>query len=219
MPRRAADIVPVPGASAPAIDGSLEKPLWQSVAPLGPFVLVGNPDARAKGQTIARAAYDAKAIYIAFRCEEPNPDQIRSEKLAPNDSAIFNNDVAEVLINVTRSDSMFFHFAINSSGSYWAAHHLKDKPEPLTQPWEHAARLEQNAWTAEIAIPWSTLGIPGPPPRETALPAPDMYVPRPAPPVRVNLARQRPQANEYSSWAPVAKTFLEPGNFGTWRFK
>ena len=114
---------------------------------------------------------------------------------------------------------MFFHFAVNPSGSHWAAHHLKDQPEPLTQPWEHAARLEQNGWTAEIAIPWSTLGISGPPVSATSAPTPDRYVARPAPPVRVNLGRARPQANEYSSWSPVARNFVESENFGTWRFK
>jgi hypothetical protein len=46
-----------------------------------------------------------------------------------------------------------------------------------------------------------------------------MYTARPAPPVRVNLAREGPQANESSSWAPVARSFLETGNFGNWRFK
>ena len=114
---------------------------------------------------------------------------------------------------------MFFHFAVNPSGAYWAAHHIKDQPEPLTQPWEHAARLDQHGWTAEIAIPWSTLGISGPPAPAAPAPASDKYVPRPAPPIRVNLGRTRPQANESSSWSPVAKSFVESGNFGTWRFK
>ena len=191
--------------------------MWEGVPPLQPFVVIGNPDSAAKSKTTARATYDAKAIYIAFRCEEPT--QPHSEKLAPNDMAIFKGEVAEVFINVTRSDSMSFQFAINSSGSYWAGHHIKDKPELLTQPWEHAARQEQNGWTAELAIPWSMLGISGPPPQVTNTPPPDVYVPRPAPPFRVNLARQRPEANEYSSWAPVAKSFLESGNFGTWKFR
>jgi hypothetical protein len=131
MPRRTAEIARVPGGSAPVIDGNLSEPLWQSISPLEPFVLLGKPDAAAKSKTTARATYDAKAIYIVFRCEEPR--QPHSEKLGPNDIAIFKGDVAEVFINVTRSDSMFFHFAVNSSGSWWAGHHLKDKPELLTQ--------------------------------------------------------------------------------------
>jgi hypothetical protein len=219
MPHRSADIAPVPAGSAPAIDGNLDKAIWQRIVPLQPFVLVGNPDTPAQGQTIARAAYDAKAIYLSFRCEEPHPNQPHSEKLAPNDGAILKGDVVEVLINVTRSDSMFFHFAVNPSGAYWAAHHIKDQPEPMTQLWEHAARLDQHGWTAEIAIPWSMLGISGPPAPAAPAPASDRYVPRPAPPIRVNLGRARPQANESSSWASVAKSFVESGNFGTWRFK
>jgi hypothetical protein len=219
MSRRTADIARLPAGSAPAVDGNVDKAIWQGIAPLPPFVLVGAPDTPAKGQTSARAAYDARAIYLAFHCDEPNPDHLPSEKLAPNDMAIFEGNVVEVFINVTRSDSGFFHFAINPSGSHWAARHLKDQPEPLSQPWEHAARLEQNGWTAEIAIPWSTLGISGPPVIATSAPTPDTYAPRPAPPVRVNLGRERPQDNEYSTWSPTAQGFVESGNFGTWRFK
>lgn len=219
MSHRSSDIAPIPAGSVPAIDGNLDKAIWQNTVPLRPFVLVGEPDTPAKAQTIARAAYDTKAIYIALRCEEPNASQLQSAKLAPNDAAILKGDVVEVLINVTRSDSMFYHFALNPSGSYWAAHHLKDQPEPYTPPWEHAARLDSQGWTVEIAIPWSTLGIPGPPLPPASAPAPDVYVPRPPPPFRVNLCRARPQANERSSWSPVAKSFAESGNLGTWRFK
>ena len=164
-------------------------------------------------------SFDDKAIYIAFLCEEPNAGQLRSEKLTPNDMGIFKGNVVEVLINATRSDSMFYHFAINSSGSFWAAHHLKGKPEPLTQPCEHSARLEPNGWTVELAIPWSMIGLSGPPETATNAPALDMYTPRPAPPFRINLARARPQAGEFSSWSPFAKSFLETGNFGTWKFR
>ena len=219
MSRRTADIAYLPAGSVPVIDGNLDKAFWQNIVLLQPFVLLGNPDAPAKGQTTARAAYDAKAIYIAFRCDEPNPDHLPSEKLPPNDMAIFEGNTAEVFINVTRSDSMFFHFAINPTGAYWAAQHVKDQPGPLSQAWGHAARLEQHGWTAEVAIPWSMLGLSGPPAPAAPAPASDMYAPRPAPPVRVNLGRARPQANEYSSWSPVARGFVEPENFGTWRFK
>jgi hypothetical protein len=209
----------MPGGSAHIIDGNLNEPIWQGIVPLEPFVLVGSPDAPANGQTTARATWDTKAIYIAFRCDEPNPDQLQSEKLAPNDMGIFRGNVAEIYINPTRSDSMFFHFAINSSGSFWAANHIKDKPELLTQSWEHATNLEQNGWTAEIAIPWSMVGLSGPPGAAPTTSASDTYAPRPAPPFRVNLARGRPQAGEYSAWSAVAKSFLETGNFGTWKFK
>ncbi len=219
MPRRTADITAVRGDSAPVVDGNLEKATWQSIVPLEPFVLIGNPETPAKAQTIAHAAYDARAIYVAFRCEEPNPDQLESGKLAPNDMAILKGEVVEVFINVTRSDSLFFHFAINPGGSYWAAHYVKDQPELLMQPWEHAARLEPHGWTAEVAIPWSTLGIPGPPVPPASAPPHDWYVPRPVPPLRVNLGRARPRSNEYSSWSPVARSFVESANFGTWRLK
>jgi hypothetical protein len=219
MPRRTADIAQLPSGSAPVIDGNLSKPFWQGISPLEPFVLIGSPGTQAKGQTVARAAYDTKALYIALRCEEPNPAHLETEKLPPNDAAIFKGNVGEVFVNVTRNDSTYLHFAVNSAGSHWAGSHYKDKADPLNKPWERAVRIEQNAWTVEIAIPWSTLGISGPPLPPSTLPPANMYVPRPAPPLRVNFTRERPKANELSSWAPVAKSFLESGNFGRVTFK
>src|SRR5439155_12056909 len=127
MSRRTADIARAPAGSAPVIDGNLNEPFWENITPLPPFVLVGASDKPANAQTAARVSFDDKAIYIAFLCEEPNAGQLRSEKLTPNDMGIFKGNVVEVLINATRSDSMFYHFAINSSGSFWSAHHLKGK--------------------------------------------------------------------------------------------
>jgi hypothetical protein len=216
LARRIADIPRLPAGTAPVIDGDPGEALWQAVPRLDPFVLLGTSNVP-QGKTTAWAAYDSKAIYIAFRCDAP-PGTTQSEHLADNDIAIFRGDVAEVFLNVTRSDSMFFHFAINPRNSFWSGHHVKDKPEPLGQGCEHAAKIQQNGWSAEIAVPWSILGLSGPP-APPAPSQPDIYTPRPAPPIRVNLARYWPKGNEYSSWAPISKSFLEPGNFGTWRFK
>src|SRR5262249_48034073 len=71
MPRRPADIARTTSGSAPVIDGNLNEPFWENIAPLPPFVLVGEPDKSANGQTTARASFNDKALYIAFRCEEP----------------------------------------------------------------------------------------------------------------------------------------------------
>ena len=73
---------------------------------------------------------------------------------------------------------------------------------PLSSPWQK--KLIEYGWDSQTPA---------------FTPAGNMYIPRPAPPFRVNLARERPEPNEYSSWAPVAKSLFETGNFGTWKFK
>jgi len=73
---------------------------------------------------------------------------------------------------------------------------------PLSSPWQK--KLIEYGWDSQTPA---------------FIPAGNMYIPRPAPPFRVNLARERPEPNEYSSWAPVAKSLFETENFGTWKFK
>jgi len=55
MSHRSSDIAPIPAGSVPAIDGNLDKAIWQNTVPLRPFVLVGEPDTPAKAQTISIA--------------------------------------------------------------------------------------------------------------------------------------------------------------------
>src|SRR6185436_1435108 len=101
LARRTSEVAPVSGSSAPVIDGELKDQAWESSSALEPFVIIGDTQTAAKGQTVARATYDTRALYVAVRCEEPNAGELHSEKLSPNDMQIFRGNTVEILINVT----------------------------------------------------------------------------------------------------------------------
>lgn len=60
-----------------------------------------------------------------------------------------------------------------------------------------------DGWTAEIAIPFTSLGFDAPPKGKT---------------VKANLARSEKPHGENSTWNACYRGFLEPYSFGNWTF-
>ena len=89
-------------------------------------------------------------------------------------------------------------------GLAWDARHTPDVDLTYTPAWERAAATADGAWSVEMAIPWSSLG---------------MAAPKPGTALRANLCRQRAGAHELSAWSPMAEGFLEHELFGTWTFR
>ena len=68
----------------PKLDGVLDDAVWQaSPAPIDAWVSY-NPlrGAQAEEQTTVWVAYDADAIYFAFRCRDTQPERIRTDDYA-----------------------------------------------------------------------------------------------------------------------------------------
>lgn len=188
------------GMAAPAIDGDLGDPAWRDVPPLEPFVtLMGRTSAKLEAQTEVRIQYDPQCVYVAFRCQEPKPGQLIADAASEGSESIFWGDVVEFFAYVSPSDKEYCHFAVNPKNAGWTSLHKGQETEPLSAKWEHAARIDKDGWTVEMAVPWQALGYTGPSPKIN---------------MRANFARQRGQAAELSSWRSMNFGFLEPDNFG-----
>ena len=80
--------VPVPLVSAtptivpriqkpPIIDGSLADDCWKKSTALDNFSTPQSSSSPAK-KIVARLCFDRAALYLAFVCDEPNPDRIKT---------------------------------------------------------------------------------------------------------------------------------------------
>ncbi len=76
------------------IDGILDEAVWQKAQKLGPFV---NYDGRgiASRKTFVRVAYDDKALYLGFDCEDPDAWTSYSK----HDDPIYNEEAVEIFID------------------------------------------------------------------------------------------------------------------------
>lgn len=201
--RRQADVRYLPqGVASPVLDGFLTDAAWKNATLIKSFVPVFNRATPVTAGTDGHISYDDKAIYIALTCHEPNPAGMRCNAPAGSES-IFSGDVVEVFISLPGAKRRVLHLAVNPKDAVWAGIHEGATIAPLHAPWRHAARIGKDAWTVEIAIPWSTVGV--------SAPSPGFRL-------RANLGRERFQGKELSTWRSVERGFLEPQNFGAWVF-
>ncbi len=179
-------------AAAPRIDGTLDDPCWAGLAVLDRFGCVmtksGPPDA-AIG---ARAGYDARHLYIGVRCDEPRMDQA----LALANSGDPYNEAVELFIDGNRDRHTYSQFRVAITG---AAEHRRGM-EPVETTWPAAVARDARGWSAEIAVPWSLLGVT--PERGAAVG------------LNVNRIRMNPVPGELVCWAPTPESFHAPAKFG-----
>ncbi|MBN1342821.1 MAG: hypothetical protein JXQ73_09095 [Phycisphaerae bacterium] len=202
--RRTATIRKLPqGVDPPKIDGVLNDEAWNQTKPLPEFKPLGLQSSPLKAATLAWLAYDDRALYIAFRCQEPTPDQmpVYGDK---HDDEVWRGDDIEIMISAPGNTKPFYHFMLNPKGVAWDA--VSNGPvSDHNPPWDRAVRIGLDYWIAEMAIPWSSL---------------KMTPPTPGMKLGANLCRQRcGTQREWSSWSPMKDSFLVPELFGTWSFE
>ncbi|GMV36672.1 MAG: hypothetical protein AMXMBFR61_11800 [Fimbriimonadales bacterium] len=147
--------------SPPVIDGILDDPCWSTLPEVSGFTdeALGTPVA---DDTIVRIGYDDVAIYVAFRCLDSRPEQIvarerkRGVRFRGEDRVRiylnpFNNKrwEDESMLDVNPLGTQFARFAGGRAGKLeWEG------------AWQSAARVDENGWTVEVAVPWADFARP-----------------------------------------------------------
>ena len=194
-------ITAVTGAT-PLIDGKLENDKWGKAA-----VLTGLRTSAVKGnlpapqETEFRFLADADHLYIGVKAFssflDPALQQLDKFKAAAKKDglAVLSDDSVEMFFK--RSDNSLLHIGCNAGG-------FRFTDKKLHLPWTCKARIDNGFWTAEIALPWKTLG----------------YSQKPVTPLLFNIGRNYydEKGINYSSWAPVNFMFSEENVFGRLHF-
>jgi hypothetical protein len=148
-------------ATAPRIDGRLDDACWQRQASPARFV-INNTSTPASWDSKVWVAFDDQGLYIAVRCDEPDPSSIETRVLPRDHSDIFRTDCVEVMIDPGQSGNNYYHFGVNASGSV--------ADEARTQGgyigdfgWDArvtaASHIGDDYWSCELAIPYHSLSI------------------------------------------------------------
>jgi len=206
-----------PTKASPKIDGRLGEAEWGAASVATGFVGADSPKWKGVGgfdvvaaQTAARVTHDAKCLYVAFRCEEPEIETLKVLGEAKRDGPLWRDDCVELFL-VPPAAKHRFHFIVNSKGWVYDA-----KSSPTVKKgsdWncpglEVAAAVSRpgagSHWTVEMAVPFAGLGASPPKPG-------DVW--------RVNFARERWAAlykarTEFSTWSGLVGGFEQPEMFG-----
>src|SRR5436190_2090077 len=156
--------LPLPRGSCPiGVDGDLSDPGWKGAAVVDTFFETVFGDNRMPSvTTVAWLAYDDRYLYIAVRCDDPDPRKIRAPYV-DRDQVIGTDDNVAVFLD-TRNDrrtAQEFRVSprgIQADGVFNDASGNEDfSPDVYYAP---AGRITEKGWQAEMRIPLSSLRYP-----------------------------------------------------------
>jgi len=195
LPHSAWSAVPlaqVGRGQAPVIDGQLTDPSWRTCAQLLPFIRMEG-DGLAEAQTRALVFYDDAALYVGFRCDEPDMGKLVANN-PTRDGALWHDDCVEVFLQRSGAAG-FCQFIVNTLGTTYEA---RDEETSWNPKIRAAAFKGKGYWSAEFSVPWSDLG--------GAPKAGDTW--------KANFCRERKVKTELSSWSCARGRFVIPAGFG-----
>jgi hypothetical protein len=142
------------------LDGRLDEAAWAGASPFGPLVQTEpNEGAEPAEATEARALHDDETLYFGIRCFDRSPSGIAATKMG-RDGDLEGDDHVMVVLETFGDRRNGFFFAVNPRGAR-AEGQIANNSESLNFDWDGiwdaAARVDDQGWTAEIAIPFKTL--------------------------------------------------------------
>ncbi len=145
-------------ASAPVIDGSLDDASWNLVAWGGDYVEFQPDENTAPSvETKFKILYDAKNLYVAFKCYDPEPDKIE-RRLSRRDG--FSGDWIEINIDSYFDKRTSFSFTVTAAGvkgDEFVSNNGNNWDDSWNPIWYTKTKIDDEGWTAEMRIPLSQL--------------------------------------------------------------
>lgn len=192
---------PVPTLRVPRLtgpiepDGRLDEPAWAG-AGLLPLLCDHQTGRVAEVTTQALVAWDAGALYLGVRCQEPRVGDLRAT-LTARDAPLWGDDSVEVFLRPPDGRT-YYQFVVNPLGALYDA---RAQDASWDCPAVAAAQRFDDAWSCELVIPWSAVG--GPPASG------DVWT--------GNFCRGRKAggSEELTCWSVTGGSFHNPGAFGT----
>ena len=157
--RRSITAVRIETTEAPAIDADLSDAAWEKAAVIDDFTQRSpNPYEPASERTVVRILYDANNLYFAFYNYDSTPDQIvvRNKQ---RDGFVFIFFSVIIYLDPGQTRRNAYNFEIGASGGRTDQLELNNTEE--LREWdtifEARARIVQDGWVAEFAIPFKSL--------------------------------------------------------------
>ncbi|HEX7185800.1 MAG TPA: DUF5916 domain-containing protein [Thermoanaerobaculia bacterium] len=142
------------------LDGWLNEPAWREIPAASGFVQrepkVGEP---ATEPTEVRIAYTPATLYIGIRALDSDPRAVVAREMTP-DADIVTDDSVSIVIDTFLDRRNGYFFATNANGVRTDAL-ISDEGDGFDVEWDGLwqveARRTEEGWSAEMAIPFSTL--------------------------------------------------------------
>ena len=142
--------------TAPVIDGVLDDEVWASASTVEGFVQF-QPEFGAPSpyRTVVLIGATSEALYVAFRCIDPDPDRI-SAAITSRDGNLNDDDSVTLMLDTNLDRRTAYYFATNLL-SVQADGKIADNgrvdDDRWDAGWSCASTRTEDGWTAEFEIP------------------------------------------------------------------
>jgi hypothetical protein len=191
-----------PLEQVPVMDGKWNGSAWENIPAAIGLTSIKNGSFVSMRQTAFKIGRYGDNLYIAVKCEEPEPDKIKVDENNYRDGW-YPDDNLEFFFSQDKSPKGFKQFVTNSRGARWANCVSLNTAEP----WQSSAYKGADYWSVEMKIPFSQLGI-----------GSDIKTKQ----FWFNLGRaagSNPDNEQFSSFSPVKNGFADVKNFVLLTFK
>lgn len=152
-------IEPTRVSSAPNIDGELDDAQWSLAQSYTGFsTFEPDPGKEPAYQTEIKIIYDDEAIYIGYMAYDDEPDKILKE-YGYRDQLGANADHGCIFLDTYNDGQNGYAFCFSVSDMRADARYSPSEGENWNWNgiWNVKSKIQDNGWTAEIIIPYSTL--------------------------------------------------------------
>ncbi len=144
------------------LDGRLDEAAWDEAARLEGVMHVPDFGAEPSERTEFLLAHDGEYLYFGCRAGDSDPGGIRAPSLRRNDGR-FINDWCTLNLDSFKDGETALVFGTTPAGIRTDAVVANDATEPPNFDWntfwDAAAAITDEGWSAEIRIPFSSLGF------------------------------------------------------------
>jgi len=148
-------------SKSPTIDGRLNDEAWINAAQVDELFQrepnIGQPVSE---KTLFYVCYDASHLYVGIKCYD-DPKKITAKEMA-RDVSLGNDDRIQVILDTYLDHRNGYWFQIGPRGSIGDAT-ISENGAVFNKEWdglwEGKARIVEDGWEAEMAIPFKTIGF------------------------------------------------------------
>ena len=180
----------------PVIDGKLDDSCWQQLAETSDFTCIMTRSGSAEAQTYVKIGMTEKDLLVAFRCVEPDMDNVLKNLKVAND---FRESI-EIFIDTNLDRTSYIQYRVSNGGLLGAHKGYEGMQMSNLDEFRAAVSFEKDAWIVEAAIAFSMI--------ENTPVMGDCW--------GFNLNRQRSVCSpaEISCWSNTKDNFHVPAKFG-----
>jgi Domain of unknown function (DUF5916)/Carbohydrate family 9 binding domain-like len=190
---------------SPKIDGVLDDPVWQRASLINEFVQQEPREgAAATERTEVRVLYDSKSLLIGIRAFDALPSGIVATEMRRDSDRLLDEDNFQIIVdtfNDSRNGYMFVTTPLGAKleqqiseegeGNIRAGSINANVNRNWDGIWDVAARVTDEGWEAEVAIPLTTLRFADSTQQTWG----------------INFMRNIRRKNEQAFWAPIPKAY------------